>query len=295
MKLLKQRFLLITLVFTLGIHAQNRDVKIKINKLTNNVYMLIGQGGNIAVFVGADGVFMIDDQFAPLTPKILAAIKTITDSSVKYVINTHWHGDHTGGNLNMEQAGAVIVSHENVRKRMSMDQVIRGEKRKASAKKALPIITFSKDMMYHFNGDDVFISHIHDAHTDGDALVYFIKNNVLHMGDAYFQGKFPYIDVASGGSIDGYIAGIQKAIMLIDDETIVIPGHGKTSTKSEMKSYLKMLKDVRNGVLQEIDKGKTLEEIQKNKSITKNYSSFNGWITEEKIKTAIYSTLKRNE
>ena len=295
MKLLKRSLLCITFLLTIGIHAQNRDVKIKVNKLTNNVYMLIGQGGNIAVFVGEDGVFMIDDQFAPLTTKILAAIKMITNKPVKYLINTHWHGDHTGGNLNMEKAGVIIVSHENVRKRMSMDQVIRGKKRKASPKKALPVITFTEDMMYHFNGDDVFISHIHDAHTDGDALVYFTKNNVLHMGDAYFQGKFPYIDVASGGTIDGYIAGIQKAIMLIDDETIVIPGHGKTSNKSEMKSYLKMLKVLRNRVTQEIEKGKTVDEIKKNNSLTMDYSSFNGWITEEKIRIAIYRTVKRNK
>ena len=282
------------LFVTFSIQGQSRDVKIKINKLTNNVYMLVGQGGNIGVFVGEDGVFMIDDQFAPLTPKILAAIKTITNTSVKYLVNTHWHGDHTGGNLNMEKAGAIIVSHENVRKRMRIDQVIRGRKRKASPLKALPVITFTEDMMYHFNGDDVYISHIHDAHTDGDALIYFTKNNVLHMGDAYFQGKFPYIDVTSGGTIDGYIAGIQKAIMLIDEETIVIPGHGKTSNKSEMKSYLVMLNTLRDNVLQEIKKGKTFEEIKNNKNITKEYSLFNGWITEEKIRIAIYKTIKSN-
>ena len=293
MKLLKRSLLLITLLLTIGVHAQNKEVKIKINKLTNNIYMLVGQGGNIAVFVGEDGVFMIDDQFAPLTPKILAAIKTITDKPVKYLINTHWHGDHTGGNLNMAKEGAIIVSHDNVRKRMSMDQVIRGRKRKASPKEALPIITFTEDMMYHFNGDDVLISHIHDAHTDGDALVYFTNNNVLHMGDAYFQGKFPYIDISSGGSIDGYIAGIQKAILLSDDKTIIVPGHGKISNKSELKPYLLMLKTLRNRVQSEIDKGKTLKQVVSDLSITANYKSFSGWITEERIKTAIYTSLQK--
>ena len=293
MKLLKRSLLLITLLLTIGVHAQNKEVKIKINKLTDNIYMLVGQGGNIAVFVGEDGVFMIDDQFAPLTPKILAAIKTITVKPVKYLINTHWHGDHTGGNLNMAKEGAIIVSHDNVRKRMSMDQVIRGRKRKASPKEALPIITFTEDMMYHFNGDDVLISHIHDAHTDGDALVYFTNNNVLHMGDAYFQGKFPYIDISSGGSIDGYIAGIQKAILLSDDKTIIVPGHGKISNKSELKPYLLMLKTLRNRVQSEIDKGKTLKEVVANKSITSEYKHFSGWITEKRIKTAIYTSLKK--
>lgn len=292
MKLLKQTLVLITLLFTCSISAQNRDVKIKVNKLTDNIYMLIGQGGNIGVFVGEDGVFMIDDQFAPLTPKILKAIKTITNKPVRYLINTHWHGDHTGGNLNMANEGAIIVSHENVRKRMSMDQVIRGRTRKASPKKALPVITFTEDVMYHFNNDDVLISHIHDAHTDGDALVYFTNNNVLHMGDAYFQGKFPYIDTSSGGTIDGYIAGIQKAIMISDEKTIIIPGHGKISNKSELKPYLAMLKTLRDRVQVAIKKGKTLKEVIANDSITKEYKSFNGWITEERIKTAIYTSLK---
>ncbi len=293
MKLLKRSLLLIALLLTIGNYAQNRDVKIKVNKLTDNIYMLVGQGGNIAVFVGEDGVFMIDDQFAPLTTKILAAIKTVTDKPVKYLINTHWHGDHTGGNLNMAKEGAIIVSHENVRKRMSMNQVIRGKTRKASPKNALPVITFTEDMMYHFNGDDVLISHIHDAHTDGDAFVYFTNNNVLHMGDAYFQGKFPYIDIASGGSIDGYIAGIQKAIMVSDDDTQIIPGHGKVSKKSELKPYLKMLKTLRNRVQKAKKKGKTLQEVVANKSITAEYTSFSGWITEERIKTAIYASLKK--
>jgi len=291
MKLVKQSLLCIVLFWAIGIQSQNNEVKIKINKLTDNLYMLIGQGGNIAVFVGSDGVFMIDDQFARLTPKILAAIKTVTNKPVKYLVNTHWHGDHTGGNLHMEQAGAIIVSHENVRKRMSMDQVIRGKKRKGAPKGALPVITFTEDMMYHFNGDDVFISHIHDAHTDGDALVYFTKNNVLHMGDAYFQGKFPYIDVASGGTIDGYIAGIQKAMMLSDENTKIIPGHGKIAEKSELKPYLEMLKTLRNRVQLAKQKGKTLEEVLANKSISAEYASFSGWITAERIKTAIYKSL----
>jgi len=291
MKFIKQCILACMAIATFGMQAQGKEVKIKVNKLTEHIYMLVGQGGNIGLFVGKDGVFMIDDQFAPLTPKILAAIKTVTDKPVKYLINTHWHGDHTGGNLNMAKEGAIIVSHENVRKRMSMDQVIRGKTRKASPKKALPVITFTEDMMYHFNGDDVLISHIHDAHTDGDAFVYFTKNNVLHMGDAYFQGKFPYIDLASGGSIDGYIAGIQKAIMVSDNDTQIIPGHGEISKKSELKPYLKMLKALRSSIKAEIDKGKTLKEVVANKSITSLYASFSGWITEERIKTTIYKSL----
>ncbi len=293
MKQIKQAIQLLLILFVFNATAQNKEVKIKVKKLTESVYMLTGQGGNIGLFVGEDGVFMIDDQFAPLTPKILAAIKTVTSKPVNYLINTHWHGDHTGGNENMAKEGAIIVSHENVRKRMSMDQVVRGKKRKGATKEALPIITFTKDMMYHFNGDDVLISHIHDAHTDGDALVYFTKNNVLHMGDAYFQGKFPYIDLTSGGSIDGYIAGIQKAIMISDDDTQIIPGHGKISKKSELKSYLIMLKELKSRVKAEVDKDKTLKEVIANKAITATYKSFSGWITEKRIVTAIYKSLKK--
>lgn len=293
MKFLKQLVYIIIAFFTITAFSQSNDVKIKVTKITEQVYMLVGQGGNIGLFVGEDGVFMIDDQFAPLTSKILAAIKTVTNKPVNYLINTHWHGDHTGGNLNMANEGAIIVSHENVRKRMSMDQVVRGEKRKGSPKKALPVITFTEDMMHHFNGDDVFISHIHDAHTDGDALVYFTNNNVLHMGDAYFQGKFPYIDTSSGGTIDGYIDGIQKAIMLTDDATKIIPGHGNISNKAALKPYLKMLKTLRSNVQAEINKGKSLQEVVANKSITAAYKSFSGWITEERIKTAIYTSLKK--
>ena len=280
------------LFFTFSLNAQKNEIKIKIEKITDNIYMLIGQGGNIGLFVGEDGVFMIDAQFARLTPKILAAIKTISNKPVRYLINTHWHGDHTGGNLNMEKTGTIIVSHKNVRKRMSMEKVIRGKKIKGALKQALPIITFTEDMMYHFNGDDVLISHIHDAHTDGDALVYFTNNNVLHMGDAYFQGKFPYIDISSGGTIDGYIAGIQKAIMISDQNTIIVPGHGNLAKKAELRPYLKMLKILRSRVQAEIKKGKTLKEVVSNSSITAEYKSFSGWITEERIKTAIYKSLK---
>lgn len=273
--------------------AQNDQVEIKVHKLTDHIYMLTGKGGNIGISVGQDGVFMIDDQFAPLTSKILTAIKSISDQPVTYVFNTHWHGDHTGGNLNMANEGAIIVAHENVRKRIRFDQLMKGQKKQGVSEKSLPVITFTEDMMYYFNEEEVFISHIHKAHTDGDALVYFTKNNVLHMGDAYFQGKFPYIDIASGGTIDGYIEGIKKAILLINDDTQVIPGHGKVSNKSELKSYVNMLKILRQRVMDEISLGKSLEQVKVNINLTKGYSSYNGWITEERIRVSIYKSLQK--
>ena len=292
MKTLKILFNFYFLFFSTTFYSQKRDVKIETIKLTEQVYVLKGQGGNIGVFVGKDGVFMIDDQFAPLTPKILSAIKKISDKPINYLINTHWHGDHTGGNKNIQKEGAVIVAHENVRKRMSVDQKVRGRIKKASPKEALPVVTFSENMMFYINDDDVLVTHIHKAHTDGDALIYFTKNNVLHVGDSYFQGKYPYIDLDSGGSIDGYISGIKKMILLSDDKTKIIPGHGKVSNKAELKSYLKMLLEIREKVKKEIDNNKTLEEVKNNKELTKKYNSFNGWITGERIRSTIFKSLK---
>ena len=292
-KIIKRVSVVIILFFTISLSAQKREVKIIPTKITDNIYMLEGQGGNIGLFIGKDGVFMIDDQFAPLTPKILSAIKKITDKPVSYLVNTHWHGDHTGGNANMQKEGAVIVSHENVRKRMSVDQIVRGRKKAASPKEALPVITFTKDMMFFLNGEDILVSHIHNAHTDGDALVYFTNSNVLHVGDAYFQKGFPYIDVDSGGSIDGYIKGIEKMIALSDDKTVIIPGHGNLSSKKELGVYLNMLKMLRKTIAKKIKDGKTLEEVKKDTQITKPYKELSWWITEEKIKEAIYRSLKK--
>ncbi len=286
-------FFVLILTYT---NAQNREVKIEPIKITESIYMLKGQGGNIGVFVGVDGVFMIDDQFAKLTPKILKAIKSITDKPVKYLINTHWHGDHTGGNQNMSKEGAVIISHNNVRKRMSVESVVRGRTKPASPKEALPVITFSQDMMVHFNGEDVLISHVHNAHTDGDAHIYFTNSNVIHMGDTYFQGKFPYIDLSSGGSINGYIAAVDKALLISDDNTVIIPGHRGLSNKRELQTYKEMLVTIKNRVQEAINSGKTLEEVKKDETITKEYAKdYGGWfITAEGIRETIFKSLTNN-
>jgi len=277
---------------SLNLISQEKEVKITTEKLTDRVYVLKGQGGNIGLFIGDDCVFMIDDQFAPLSKKIQAAIKTITDKPVTYLINTHWHGDHTGGNANFQKEGAIIVSHENVRKRMSVDQIVRGEKRLASPEEALPVITFSEDMQFYMNEEPILITHVHNAHTDGDVLVYFVNSNVLHVGDAYFQGKFPYIDIDSGGSIDGYIKGIKTIMRITDTTTKIIPGHGKVTTKEELKEYLEMLEDLKTQIFKEIEKGASLKDVKNNAKITEKYKGYNGWITEDKIKEAIYKSLK---
>ncbi|MFK7747303.1 MAG: MBL fold metallo-hydrolase [Kordia sp.] len=298
MKFLKS-ILTIILASTASVgFAQKKAVQIKVTKVTDHVYMLVGQGGNIAISVGKDGVFMIDDQFAHLTPKILKAIESVTDKPVEFLINTHWHGDHTGGNKNMQKEGAVIVAHENVRKRMSMDQFNkeRNTTKKASPKEALPVVTFSKDVSFFFNDESIFIFHVHEAHTDGDAMVYFTESNVLHTGDAYFQGKYPFIDLNSGGSAQGYIAAIKKALLVINDDTKIIPGHRNLSNKAALKLYLEMLESIEKKVIAEIKAGKTEEEVTQNNAITKKYDDlgYGDWfISGEVLRKTFYKSLQK--
>jgi glyoxylase-like metal-dependent hydrolase (beta-lactamase superfamily II) len=281
-----QLFTLCLLFCSSTLLSQNQEVTIKTTKLSDNVYMLVGSGGNIGISAGNDGVFIIDDQFAQLTPKIIEAIKAISDKPLQFLVNTHYHGDHTGGNENMAKQGVKIIAHENVRKRL-----IDGE----NPKDALPIITFNDRVNVHMNGEDVNIYHVEHAHTDGDAMLYFTKSNVLHTGDTYFHKRYPYIDVKSGGSIDGYIKAVKKGLTLINDDTKIIPGHGSVSNKEEYQSFLTMLETLRKNVKAEIEKGKTEDEVASNESITKTYDAMDygsGFINSEKIKRAIYQSLK---
>jgi cyclase len=204
------------------------QVEIQTQKLADRVYMMTGSGGNLGLSVGEDAVFLIDDQFAPLTPKIQAAIAKLTDKPVKFVLNTHWHFDHTGGNENLGKGGALIIAHENVRKRLSAEGFIEflGMKTQPEAKVALPVITFTRDLTFHINGDEVLAHHVARAHTDGDAIVQFRKSNVIHMGDAFFNRIYPFIDTSSGGTVGGVIAAAELVLRLADDDTKIIPGHG---------------------------------------------------------------------
>ncbi len=234
---------------TLPVVAQQNlsNVQIRTTELAENVYMLAGAGGNIGVSVGADGVFIIDDQFAPLSEKITNAIAALSDKPVSYVVNTHWHGDHTGGNENFGASGAVIVAHENVRERMSTKQFIKAFLREvpASANDALPVVTFSDNATFYFNGLQIQVIHIPTAHTDGDSIVMFTEANVLHMGDTFFNGFFPFIDQSSGGTLDGVIRAAETSLSMIDDDTVVIPGHGPVSGKADLEAYLSMLVEVK--------------------------------------------------
>ena len=274
--------------------AQNRkEVIIKTEKLSEHVYMLTGQGGNIGVSIGDDGVFMIDDQFAPLSAKILTAVRKLSDRPIKFLVNTHWHGDHTGGNINFQKEGATILAHDNVRKRLKETP-----KRDKSMrpKEAFPVITFNDKMSVHMNGEKVAVFHIGNAHTDGDALLYFSKSNVLHTGDTYFKGRYPYIDLNSGGSIKGYINAVKAGLLIIDEETKIIPGHGSVATQTDYKTFLEMLEEIMQNVQTQIGLKKSEEEVAKMESITKKYDDLgygSGFINSERFRRTLYKSLHK--
>ena len=291
------------LLFTLtsivnDVNAQDENVTISTTKLTDNTYMLKGSGGNIIVSVGQDGVFMVDDQFAPLTEIIKEAISNITDQPVKFVINTHWHSDHTGGNENFGELGATIVSHDNVKKRLSTEHFSEFFNRTVPplSEKGLPIITFSDNMTISQNGDEIKVIHVDNGHTDGDSIVYFTKDNVIHVGDDFTDKSYPFIDISSGGSINGLISSLHTMSSIIDDETKVISGHTEISNKTKVIDLANMLKDVRQNVSQMIEGGKSLEEIIAVQP-TSNYDGIyyeHSTIKPEDFVTHIYQSLSKN-
>jgi len=248
--------------------AQQQDfskVQIEPQKVAEGIYMLTGSGGNIGLLTGSDGAFLIDDQFAPLSAKILAAVKTLTAEPLRFVVNTHWHGDHTGGNENMglAGAGAIIVAQENVRRRMSAEHFnpAFNNTTPASPPDALPVVTFVDAVTFHWNGQTVRVFHVEPAHTDGDSIIQFEQANVFHMGDTFFNGSYPYIDVSSGGRIDGMISAAERVLKVATDETRLIPGHGPLGTKADLQAYHDMLRTVRNRIAALEAQGKTKEEI----------------------------------
>lgn len=256
-------FIVIALGSPLAVAQQDYSkVVIESTKVADGVYMLTGAGGNIGVSVGEDGVIVIDDQFAELTPKIQDALTKLSPKPVRFVINTHWHFDHTGGNENLGKTGAIIVAHDNVRRRMSVPGFIKMFNREmpASPKDALPIVTFDNNVTFHFNGDELFVFHIANAHTDGDSLILFRNANVLHMGDTFFNGFYPFIDSGSGGSIDGMIAAADQVLPTLKADTKLIPGHGPLGTGAELKAFRDMLVTLRENVATLIREGKTVEQ-----------------------------------
>ncbi len=238
------------------------NVKIESTDLGHGIYMMVGAGGNLGLSTGDDGAFLIDDQFAPLSEKISAAVADVSKSPVRYLVNTHWHFDHAGGNENFGKSGAIIVAHNNVRQRMSTDQFIKAFDReiKAAPAEALPAITFSDEISFFQNGQNIHVFHVENAHTDGDAMVYFEGADVLHMGDVFFNKMYPFIDTSSKGSINGVIAAQERALALITETTKIIPGHGPLANKADLENTLGMIKAVRTAILQTIAEGKSADE-----------------------------------
>ena len=255
---------ILLLASSMAVTAQNFDtVTIKTTKVAGSVYMLEGSGGNIGVLAGNDGIIIIDDQYAPLSEKIKTAIAALSNQPIRFVINTHYHGDHSDGNKKFGSEGAIIVSHENTRKRLNANQandLIKFEQ-KAYPYEALPKITFSESVTFNMNGETVQVSYTKNAHTDGDAIIYFKESNVLHTGDVFVRYGLPFIDQQNGGNIDGMIAGAGQILKMINDDTKIIPGHGQISNKKDLIDYKNMLQTVRNRVADGIKAGKTIDQI----------------------------------
>ena len=257
-------FLFVVLV-PVGAAAQTdfSKVEIKATKVAGNVYMLQGAGGNIGVSVGTDGILIVDDQFAPLADKIRAALKGLSQGKLRFILNTHWHGDHTGGNVAFGPE-APIIAHDNVRKRLSTEQRIEFFKSTvpAAPKEALPVITFNQSLSVHFNGEEIRAIHFPNGHTDGDSVIFFTTSNVVHLGDDFFAGRFPFVDVDNGGDVVGLGKNIGEIITKIPAGAKLIPGHGPLSTIDDLKLYHRMLLETTEVVRKKVAAGKTLDQIK---------------------------------
>jgi glyoxylase-like metal-dependent hydrolase (beta-lactamase superfamily II) len=278
--------------------AQNdfSKVEYKDTEVAPGIHMLVGAGGNIGVLAGDDGVLLIDDQFAEMGDKLKAAVGKISDKPVRFVINTHWHGDHTGGNEKLAAAGAVIVGQDHVRSRMMVDykNPLFGWEAKASPAGALPVLTFSDSATLHFDGQDLMCFYTPNAHTDSDAMVWLPKANVLHMGDCVFIDRYPIIDVGSGGTLDGMIAAQEKALKLIGPDTKVINGHGKLASRADVQASHDMLVQVRDRVKKLVAEKKTVDEIIAAKPLADFDATWGkGYITPELILKVAYADLSQ--
>ncbi|HEX8174444.1 MAG TPA: MBL fold metallo-hydrolase [Pyrinomonadaceae bacterium] len=257
--------LLVCLSTTYSRSVQQQDfskVEIKSTLAAGNIHMLEGAGGNIAVSVGRDGALMVDDQFLPLADKIRAELKKLGEGKLKYVLNTHWHGDHTGGNQAFGQE-ATIVAQENVRRRLAAGQMLLGDKIPPARQEALPVITYNASMNFYFNGEEVHVVHYPHGHTDGDSVIFFTGSNVAHLGDDFFAGRFPFVDLESGGSVEGLTKNIAEIIRVLPAGVKIIPGHGPLSTIEDLRLYHRMLVETTNIVRKGMAAGKSLEQIKK--------------------------------
>jgi glyoxylase-like metal-dependent hydrolase (beta-lactamase superfamily II) len=274
-------------------------VEIKVTKVSGNIYLLEGAGGNIAASVGEDGIVIVDDQYAPLADKIAAALKGIgaTDKPVRFVINTHYHGDHTGANAPFATGGSTVIAQDNVRKRLESGgkagiPKVQERDQPPAPKAALPIITFDQDVTVHLNGEDIRALHFPAGHTDGDAIVFFPKANVVHMGDDFVRYGYPFIDVVAGGSVQGIIDACDKVTATVPADAKVIPGHGQLSTIAEVREYSVMLKGTVAAVQEAMKQGKSLDQMTKDKTLAQWDDKYGkGPITPDLFVETIYDSL----
>jgi cyclase len=283
---------------TAPVAAQQQDfskVEIKVIPVAGGIYMLEGAGGNIGVSAGSDGILIVDDQYAPLAEKIRAALKGLKSGQsgkLKFVLNTHWHGDHTGNNATFGPE-APIIAQENVRKRLSTRQNVMGNDVPASPAEALPVITFQESVSVHFNGEEIKVIHYPNGHTDGDSVIFFTKSNVVHMGDDFFKDRFPFVDLGSGGSVQGMTAGVEKVLAQIPADAKVIPGHGDLSDVAGLKRFHRMLVETAAIVQKQIKAGKNLDQIQ-TAGLPPEWKEWgSGFITTKLWLETIYNSLKK--
>jgi glyoxylase-like metal-dependent hydrolase (beta-lactamase superfamily II) len=285
-------------VVTVFVLSQDEDfskVQVKVTKVAGTVYMLEGAGGNIGASVGEDGIVIVDDQYAPLADKIEAALKGVTDKKIRFIINTHYHGDHTGGNA-IFQKEAPVIAHDNVRKRLE-EGLTAGNlasvkfEAKPQPREALPIVTFDHDMTVHLNGEDIRALHFPSGHTDGDSIIFFPKSNVVHMGDDFVRYGFPFIDLGSGGSVEGMIAAMEEVLPKLPADVKVIPGHGAISNLDDVRDYVKMLKDTRAAVEKGVKSGKSLDQLKQEK-VLEPWKKWSGdFITSDTFVETLYNDL----
>ncbi|MEL7539138.1 MAG: MBL fold metallo-hydrolase [Pseudomonadota bacterium] len=296
----KQIGLIIALLLTGSAQAQDRfaNVSIQATPLTESVYLLTGSGGNMGLVVGERHAFLIDDQFAPLAERIAAKIVDLTDRPLSFVLNTHWHGDHSGGNAAFAESGVVVVAHENVYRRMSTDQVNEFFNRTtpASPNEALPVVTFTRDLALRLGGRRVRIMHVPSAHTDGDSVVYLPDQNVLHTGDLFFHTLYPFIDVDSGGGIRGLVDGLSMLLESIDADTKIIPGHGPVADRDDLRAYRDFLATSADAIAAHIAAGHTLAETVAAKPTADFDAEFNanGFLEPDRWVAMVYRDLSRS-
>lgn len=277
-----------SLLFSIGMVSTSSviaDVSFKLEKLSDNLHVLYGQGGNIAISTGDDGIYIVDDQFAKLSDGIKAQISKLKSGLPEFVINTHHHGDHTGGNENFANAGSHVIAHHNVYSRL--------KEKHGEGSKYLPVISFSKDMTLHFNNEHAQLWHYHNAHTDGDAVIFYEKANAVHLGDIFFNlNSLPFVDVDSGGSLDGVIKAVSDVLSKVDGATKVIPGHGPVTNKAGLESYLSLLKQARELMINAMVDNKSLEDVLSSKPLASLALTYSNWLPEERVTKLFYLSLK---